>query len=120
MQRELSHPLVFAANRADLDTMYMHQAMPQPDRMQFDKAMQDEINAHTKNRHWEVIDHLQVPEGAKILPSVRVMKRKEESPLERYTSGKQDSTFMEASMNMVSIIGKLMQQPLHGPQFGSC
>jgi predicted SnoaL-like aldol condensation-catalyzing enzyme len=75
IQKELSHPLAFAANKVDLDTMYMHQAMHQPNRKQFVKAMQDEINAHTKNRHWEVIDCLQVPEGAKILPSVWAMKR---------------------------------------------
>ena len=76
IQKELSHPLAFAANKADSDTIYMHQAMRQPDRKQFVKAMQDEINAHTKNRHWEVIEHLQVLEGAKILPSVWAMKRK--------------------------------------------
>jgi Reverse transcriptase (RNA-dependent DNA polymerase) len=76
IQRELSHPLTFAANRVDSDTMHMRQAMRQPDRKQFVMAMQDEINAHTKNRHWEVIERLQVSEGAKILPSVWAMKRK--------------------------------------------
>jgi hypothetical protein len=76
IQRELSHPLAFAANKSDSDTMYMHQAMRQPDRKHFVKAMQDEINAHTENRHWEVIECSQVPEGAKILPSVWAMKRK--------------------------------------------
>ena len=50
--------------------------MRQPDRKQFVKAMQDEINAHTNNRHWEIIDRSQVPEGVQILPSVWAMKRK--------------------------------------------
>ena len=76
IQRELTHPLAFTANKADSDTMYMHQAMRQPDRKQFIKAMQDEIDAHTENRHWKVISRTQVPEGVKVLPSVWAMKRK--------------------------------------------
>ena len=64
------------ANKSDPDTMYMHQAMRQPDKEQFKQAMLDEINAHTKNKHWEIIERNKVPEGVKVLPSVWAMKRK--------------------------------------------
>ena len=35
IQREMSQPIAFAANKSDPDTMYMHQAMHQPDKEQF-------------------------------------------------------------------------------------
>ena len=35
IQREMLQPLAFAANKSDPDTMYMHQAMHQPDKEQF-------------------------------------------------------------------------------------
>ena len=76
IQREMSQPIAFVANKSDPDTMYMHQAMCQPDKEQFQKAMQEEINAHTENKHWEIIPQDQVPEGVKVLPSVGAMKRK--------------------------------------------
>ena len=76
IQRELSQPIAFAASKSDSDTMYMHQAMNQPDKRQFQRAMQEEINAHTENKHWEIISRNTVPEGVKVLPSVWAMKRK--------------------------------------------
>ena len=60
----------------DPDTMYMEQAMLQPDRKQFLKAMADEVNAHTQNGHWKLILRSEVPPGVKVLPSVWAMKRK--------------------------------------------
>jgi DNA-nicking Smr family endonuclease len=72
----MSQQLAFAANKSDPDTMYMHQAMRQPDKEQFKKAMQEEINAHTENKHREIIPQDQVPEGVKVLPSVWTMKQK--------------------------------------------
>ena len=56
--------------------MYMHQAMRQPDKEQNQKAMQEEINAHTENKHWEIIPQDQVPEGVKVLILVWAMKQK--------------------------------------------
>ena len=55
--------------------MYMHQVVQQPDKEHFKKATLDEINAHTKNKCWEVIERKEVPEGVKVLPSVWVMKQ---------------------------------------------
>jgi hypothetical protein len=75
LQEAMSNPLAYAAS-ADKDTMYLHQAMRQPDKKQFVQAMVDEVTAHTKNGHWRIIPKSQVPVGTKVLPSVWAMKRK--------------------------------------------
>ena len=75
IQRELLQSLDFASNISDPNTMYMHQVVQQPDKEHFKKATLDEINAHTKNKCWEVIERKEVPEGVKVLPSVWVMKQ---------------------------------------------
>jgi hypothetical protein len=50
------NPLLFAfAASADPDTMYLHEAMKQPDRNKFMEAMQKEINDHTENGHWRIV-----------------------------------------------------------------
>ena len=43
------NPLSFASTLADQDTMYLHQAMKQPDWKHFKEAMKSEIAAHTDN-----------------------------------------------------------------------
>ena len=43
--------LAFAAS-ADPDTMYYHEAMREPDRAEFIKAMQKEVKSHTENGVW--------------------------------------------------------------------
>ena len=48
-----AHPLTFKAT-ADPDMMYLHEALKQPDREQFLKAMDDEIEAHCQGKHWNV------------------------------------------------------------------
>jgi hypothetical protein len=50
------HPLLFAfAASADPDTMYLHEAMRQPDRLQFIEAMKKEVEDHTKHKNWRVV-----------------------------------------------------------------
>ena len=46
IQKRMSDPIAFAAS-ADPDTMYLHEAMKQPDKKQFIQAMLDEVNIHT-------------------------------------------------------------------------
>jgi Reverse transcriptase (RNA-dependent DNA polymerase) len=75
LQTNMSHPIAYPAS-TDPDTMYMDQAMLQPDRIQLLKAMADEVNAHTQNGHWRLILRSEVPPGIKVLPSVWAMKRK--------------------------------------------
>ena len=69
LQINIAHPIAYAVS-TDPDTMYMEQAMLQPDRKQFLKAMADEVNAHTQNGHWRLILRSEVPPGIKVLPSV--------------------------------------------------
>jgi Reverse transcriptase (RNA-dependent DNA polymerase) len=56
--------------------MHWHEAMKEPDKDQFLKAMQQEVESHCQNDVWEMIHRKEVPEGIKVLPSVWAMKRK--------------------------------------------
>ena len=38
----------------DPDTMYLHQALKEPDRADFIKAMMEEVNDHITRGHWEI------------------------------------------------------------------
>ena len=67
--------LAFAAS-ADPDTMYLHQAMKEPDKQEFVKAMQKEVQGQIHNGNFSVIPRSQVPEGASVLPAVWAMQRK--------------------------------------------
>ncbi len=52
----------------DPDTMYMDQALKAPDKKEFLKAMQKEVEAHMEKKHWELVLQLDVPDGTKVLP----------------------------------------------------
>ena len=47
VQDMLANPLAYAASR-DPDTMYVDQALKAPDKKEFLKAMQKEVEAHTE------------------------------------------------------------------------
>ena len=70
------HPLVAYKATSDPDTMYLHQAMKEPDREQFLKAMEKETQDQLNNGNFTVMLRSQVPKGSKILPMVWQMKRK--------------------------------------------
>ena len=72
---EMDAPITYLA-RTDKDTMYLYQALKQPDRDEFVKAVIKEMNDHIVRKHWELIPIEQVPEGHKVLDSVWSMKRK--------------------------------------------
>ena len=72
----LSHLMLAYAASSDPDTMYLHEAMREPDQEQFLKAMQEEIRGHTENKNWRLVKHTDIPEGSSILPAVWAMKRK--------------------------------------------
>jgi len=61
---------------ADPDTMYLHKAMREPDRAEFIKAMEEEVNQHSKSNNWTLVKRSEVPEGVPIIPAVWEMKRK--------------------------------------------
>jgi hypothetical protein len=67
--------LVFAAS-ADPDTMYLHEAMKQPDKPQFKQAMKEEVESFDANNNWKLLHRSKVPQGATVLPVVWQMKRK--------------------------------------------
>ena len=65
------HPMLAYTASADPDTMYYHEAMREPDRAEFIKAMQkNEVKSHAENGVWELLPRSSVPEGVKILPAV--------------------------------------------------
>jgi hypothetical protein len=61
---------------ADPDTMYHHEVMRQPDREEFKKAMQKEIDDQMANGNFTIVRRTKVPKGATVLPAVWQMKRK--------------------------------------------
>jgi Reverse transcriptase (RNA-dependent DNA polymerase) len=75
IEDELDDPIAFVAS-TNPDIMYLDQAMREPDSAQFERAMIEEVTAHTDNDHWEVVRRVDVPKGTKVLPAVWAMRRK--------------------------------------------
>jgi hypothetical protein len=61
---------------SDPDTMYLEEAMNQPDKPQFVQAMYKELQDHVNRKHWVVVPLKSVPANKKPLPMVWSMKRK--------------------------------------------
>ena len=85
LQEAMADPIAFAndwceptalAASSDPDNLYMHEAMRQPDKKEFIKAMKKEVSAHEDNKHWELTKRSDIPSQHKVLPSVWAMKRK--------------------------------------------
>ena len=70
------NPLLSFAASADPDTMYLHQAMKEPDREEFVKAMTKEVEGQLKNGTYSILSRSQVPKNERVLPAVWAMKRK--------------------------------------------
>jgi hypothetical protein len=69
-------PMLANAASADPDTTYYHEAMREPDRGEFIKAVAKEVKSHTENGVWDLVPRSSVPKGVKILLAVWAMKRK--------------------------------------------
>ncbi len=67
--------LAYAASN-DPDTMYLHQAMKEPNKDKFIAAMVEEMDAQLKGGNFLLILRSKVPKGATILPGVWQMKCK--------------------------------------------
>ena len=76
LHEAMQDPIAFAGKTSDPDTMYVDQALREPDRKEFIKAMVDEVNAHMEKGNWKIISRAKVPKGVKVLPAVWAMKRK--------------------------------------------
>jgi hypothetical protein len=57
---QFEHPLSLAAS-SDPDVMYLQQALKEPDRLEFIKAMEKEVRSHTGNANWKIINRSAVP-----------------------------------------------------------
>jgi Reverse transcriptase (RNA-dependent DNA polymerase) len=71
-----SDPLMIYKATSDPDTMYMHQAMREPDRDEFKKAMVKEVTDQMANGNFSIVERTEVPKGQMIMPTVWQMKRK--------------------------------------------
>ena len=75
--QELDDPIAFAMKASsDPDTLYYNEAMNQPDRENFKEAMVKEVNAHTEQKHWIIVERCTVPESETVLLAVWAMKCK--------------------------------------------
>ena len=68
-------PEAFAAS-SDPDVMYLKEAMNADDSENFVQAMQQEVQAHVKDKNWIVVHKSVVPANRKILPAVWAFRRK--------------------------------------------
>ena len=75
-EQQYAHPLLAYASSADPDTMYMHEAMREPDREEFKKAMIKEVKDQTENGNFSIVPRAEVPKGEPTMPAVWQMKRK--------------------------------------------
>lgn len=69
-------PLTVMKATADPDTLYLHEAMREPDKEQFKLAMEKEISDQLNNGNFTVIPRTEVPKGARIIPTVWQLRRK--------------------------------------------
>ena len=60
----------------DPNTMYMHEAMREPDKVKLLKAMEKEVEDQMKNGNYSIIIRNDVPKWSTILPAVWQMKQK--------------------------------------------
>jgi transposase InsO family protein len=96
-------PLLAYKASSDPDTMYMHQAVKEPDRDNFIEAMQKEVRDQSENGNFSVVHKSKVPRGATTLPSVWQMKRKRDIRTRQIKKWK-------ARLN---VDGSRMQQGIH-------
>ena len=69
-------PLFAFKAKADPDTLYLHEALKQPDRERFIDSMQLEIEQQVQIGLYTIIKKDEVPKGSTILPAVWQLRRK--------------------------------------------
>ena len=73
---EEEHTLLAFKESADPDTMYMHEAMKEPDARELKEAMNDEMYAQIEGIFLKLTHINDVPNNATLIPAVWQMKRK--------------------------------------------
>lgn len=71
----ITDPVAFAAS-ANVDTMYVDQALRAHDSDKFKEAMLEEFDSHTNNGHWMLVPKTAIQTWNKLVPAVWSMKRK--------------------------------------------
>ena len=117
IQKGMQEPVAYMAS-ANPDIMYLHEAMKVPDRDQFKRAMDKELQDHIARRHWEVVPRGEVPKGMRVLDMVWAMRRKRHRNA-KSTNGRHGLMSTVASSNEALIIGKHMLQSSCGKPFAS-
>ena len=72
----LQHPLLTYKASTNPDTMYMHEAIREPDKVKFLKAMEKEVEDQMKNGNYSIVNKNDIPKSSTILPTVWQMKQK--------------------------------------------
>lgn len=71
-----STPFFASLATSDPDTMTFEEALSQPDRNEFIKAMYKELADHISRRHWKIVPLSSIPKHKRPIPMVWSMKRK--------------------------------------------
>jgi transposase InsO family protein len=79
MDQHLQHPLLAMAATNDPDTLYYHEAMKAPDKEEFVKSMQEEVQGQIDSKVYSPVLRSSVPKNVKVLPAVWAMRRKRKS-----------------------------------------
>ncbi len=70
------HPLSYATQSVDNESYHFHEAMKQPDREDFLRAMEKELDDHHNNKHWKLILRSEIKDGIKPIKAIWSFKRK--------------------------------------------
>ena len=114
---ELENPRLAYAASADPDTMYLHEALKQPDRHKFIEAMHKEVQDHIEKGIWEIYPKGKVPDKATIVPMVWAMKRKRRIATGEPYKWKARLNSTGVSSERESIFGKPTLRLRHGQQY---
>lgn len=99
------HPQLAYAASADSDVIYLHQALTQPDREQFLKAMVDEVEGQVNNGNFSIIPREQVPEGERYSQQYGQCVENDGLLNRKCTNGKLASTLIDQSRSKTRISG---------------
>ena len=83
----MNQPIAFMADEVG-NVMYYHQAMKQPNVLEFTQTLVKEVNGHVKKGDWELIPHSKVPEGVEPVPSMWALHRKRDLVTDQVTKYK--------------------------------
>ena len=72
IQKHMQEAVAYAVS-VNPDIMYLHEPMKEPDRDQFKRAMEKELQDHIAHKHWEVVPREEVPKGMRVLDMVWAM-----------------------------------------------